>query len=254
MPVAHFAAVAEARLYAIPGSHPAYAAELMLRRKGVAYRRTDLPQWFHRGILRLLRFRGATVPALVLDGRRVQTTGRIARFLDSVRPEPPLLPADPDRRARVEAVEAWADGEFQSVARRLVWAALRRDASTLTTYLEGANLILPRPLILPAAPLVIRILVADFKATDEAARRDLAGLPAQLDRVDGWLAEGVLGGEAPTVADYQVATTLALLRSLDDLKGAVDARPCGALARRLAGDYPGRTPPVFPAAWLAPLG
>ncbi len=48
------------RLYAIPGSHPAYAAELMLRHKGIAYTRTDLPQWLHRGMLRFLRFRRAT--------------------------------------------------------------------------------------------------------------------------------------------------------------------------------------------------
>ncbi len=32
----------EARLYVIPGSHPAMTARLMLERKGIAYKRTDL--------------------------------------------------------------------------------------------------------------------------------------------------------------------------------------------------------------------
>jgi glutathione S-transferase len=234
-----------ARLYAIPGSHPAYAAELMLRRKGIAYERTDLPQWLHRGMLRLLRFRGGTVPALVLDdGGRVQTTRRIARALDGVRPDPPLVPVE--RRAEIEAVEAWADGEFQQLARRMTYWALVRDGSAVDSYLEGANLILPRPLVMPAAPLIIRILARDHDSSDAAIRQDLADLPRMLDRIDGWIADGLLGGEPPNVADFQVATTLALQRSHDARRPAIDARPAGELAQRIAPDYPGRTTVAFP--------
>jgi glutathione S-transferase len=234
-----------ARLYAIPGSHPAYAAELMLRRKGIAYERTDLPQWLHRGMLRLLRFRSGTVPALVLDdGGRVQTTRRIARALDGVRPDPPLVPVE--RRAEIEAVEAWADGEFQQLARRMTYWALVRDGSAVDSYLEGANLILPRSLVMPAAPLIIRILARDHDSSDAAIRQDLADLPRMLDRIDGWIADGLLGGEPPNVADFQVATTLALLRSHDALRPAIDARPAGELAQRIAPDYPGRTTVAFP--------
>jgi glutathione S-transferase len=234
-----------ARLYAIPGSHPAYAAELMLRRKGIEYERTDLPQWLHRGMLRLLRFRGGTVPALVLDdGGRVQTTRRIARALDGVRPDPPLLPVE--RRAEIEAVETWADGEFQQLARRMTYWALVREGSAVDSYLEGANLVLPRPLVMPAAPLIIRILARDHDSSDAAIRQDLVDLPRMLDRIDGWIADGLLGGEPPNVADFQVATTLALLRSHDALRPAIDARPAGELAQRIAPDYPGRTTVAFP--------
>ncbi len=241
-----------ARLYAIPGSHPAYAAELMLRQKAIPYERTDLPQWLHRGMLRLLRFRGATVPALVLeDGRRVQTTRKIARALDAVQPEPPLVPAD--RRAEIEAVEAWADGDFQQLARRMTYWALRRDPGAVSSYLEGSNLVFPRPLVMPAAPLIIRILAHVHDSSDAAIRQDLADLPHMLDRVDGWIAGGVLGGDPPNVADFQVATTLALLRSHDALRPAIDGRPAGDLARRLAPDYAGRTSAAYPAEWLAEL-
>lgn len=232
-------------LYGVPASHPTHAAELMLRRKGMAYERTDLPQWLHRGMLRLLRFRAGTVPALVLeDGRRVQTTRRIARALDAVQPAPPLLPAD--RRTEVEAVEAWADGEFQQLARRMSYWALRREPAALDSYLEGANLVLPRPLVTPAAPLIIRILAHDHDSTDAAIRQDMADLPRMLDRVDGWIADGLLGGEEPSAADFQVATTVALLRTHDALRPAIDARPAGALAQRLAPDFPGRTTIAFP--------
>jgi glutathione S-transferase len=242
--------IAVATLYGIPASHPVYATTLMLAAKGVPYRRIDLPQWFHRALLRALRFPGTTVPALVLDRRRLQTTRTIARALEELRPEPPLLPADSERRARVEEIETWCDGDFQQMGRRLVYWALARDGSALGSYLEGSKLIIPLPLAKPLAPLIVRILRRDHQARDEAVRADLAALPGLLDRIDGWIADGVLGGAPPNVADYQVATSLALLASHDDLRRLIDARPCGELVRRIAPGYPGRMPPVFPREWL----
>ena len=226
-------------LYGIPASHPVYAAELMLERKGVVYRRIDLPQWFHRPLLRLLRFPGTTVPALVLDGHRIQTTKAIARTLG-------LASDDP----RVQEVEDWCDGDFQQLGRRVTYWALVRRGAAIDSYLEGSRLILPRFMVKPLAPAVIRILARDHKSRDEAVRQDLAALPGMLDRIDGWIAEGVLGGSEPNVADYQVATSLALLRSHDDLRPMIDARPAGGLAQRIAPGYPGRMPPAFPPDWL----
>ena len=95
-----------------------------------------------------------------------------------------------------------------------------------------------------------RQLARDHKARDEAVRVDLATLPGLLDRIDGWIAEGVLGSAEPNVADYQVATSLALLASLDDLKPLIAERPSGRLVERVAPGYPGRMPPAFPPDWL----
>jgi glutathione S-transferase len=236
----------KARLYAIPASHPSFAAGLMLDRKGIPYSRVDLPQWFHRFILRALRFPGRTVPALVLDGRRIQTTAAIARALDEVRPEPRLVPDD----AHVKGIERWADEELQQYGRRLVYWALSRHPEAVASYLEGARMPLPRFMVTPLAPLIVRILARDHRATDANVEADLAALPAILDRIDGWIAEAAIGGPEPNVADLQVATSLALLRTHDDLRPRIDARPAGELSRRLAAGYPGRMPPAFPAAWL----
>ena len=239
-------AAVTATLYGIPASHPVYAATLMLERKGIAYKRIDLPQWFHRPLLRLLRVPGTTVPALVLDGRRLQTTKAIARALDEVRLEPRLVPDDP----RVREIETWCDGDFQQMGRRLVYWALANHREAVDSYLEGSHMILPRFMVKPLAPTVIRILARDHKARDEAVRQDLATLPGLLDRIDGWIAEGVLGGAEPNVADYQVATSLALLASHDDLRPLIAARPAGALMERIAPGYPGRMPPAFPPDWM----
>jgi glutathione S-transferase len=226
----------------------------MLDRKRIAYKRVDLPQWFHRPILRALRFPDKTVPALVLDGRRIQGTKPIARELDRLQPDPPLVPTEPARRTEVEAVEAWAEDDLQKLARRLAWWSLRRDGKPVDSYLEGSKLFIPLPLVKPAAPAIIRILARDNGATDAAIRADLAALPGMLDKIDGWIADGVIGGDEPNVADFHVATSLALVMTHDDLRAAIEARPAGQLARRLALNYPGRMPPTFPPDWITITG
>src|SRR4051812_33934056 len=96
-----------ARLYVLPGSHPSTTARLLLERKGIEFKRVDLLAAVHKPLLRVLGFEGATVPALKLDGRRIQGTREIARELERLRPEPPLFPSEPARRALVEEAERW---------------------------------------------------------------------------------------------------------------------------------------------------
>lgn len=240
-------------LYGIPASHPVYAATLMLRAKGVGYRRIDLPQWFHRPLLRALRFPGTTVPALVLDGRRIQTTGAIARELDRIRPEPPLLPADPAERSAVEEAERFGDEDLQPVARRILWWSLRRDRSPLESFSQGARLGVPIGLAVKTAAPIVAASARLNRATDENVRSDLAALPGMLARVDDYIAAGTLGGEGLNAGDLQVATSLRLLMTMDDLRPSIESRPSGELALRTVPDFPGRVPPVLPSAWLEPL-
>src|SRR5205085_6424699 len=119
------------RLYVIPASHPSVAAELMLQRKGIDFKRRDLITSMHIPILKAMGFPGRTVPALKADGRKVQGSRAIARFLDELKPEPPLFPADSAKRDAVEEAERWGDEELQPVPRRIAWVALGRDHSTV---------------------------------------------------------------------------------------------------------------------------
>ncbi len=65
----------------------------MLELKGVEYELAEVLPGTQRMYLRLAGFRGGTVPALKLDGRRVQGSRSIARALEQLRPEPSLFPA-----------------------------------------------------------------------------------------------------------------------------------------------------------------
>ena len=240
----------KATVYALPGSHPVKAALLMLDRKGIEARRRDLPNVVDRPLLRAMGFPGPTVPAVKLDGRKVQTTRALARTLDELVPEPPLFPADPDRRASVEAAERWGDEVLQPVPRRLSWAALKRDRAGLRSFIEGPIMGIPPALaVATAAPLVYGSAKIN-KATDEAVRADLLTLPALIDQVDDLIANGVIGGSEPNAADYQIFTSVRLLMCFDDLRPQIEDRPAGVHALRVVPDYPGRVPPVFPPEWL----
>jgi glutathione S-transferase len=164
-----------------------------------------------------------------------------------------LLPADPDRRAQVEEAERWGDEALQPVARRILWNGMRRDRSPLRSYSEGARLGVPIGLAVRTAAPIVALSARFNEAADDRVREDLAALPEMLERIDGWIADGVLGGDPPNAADLQIATSLRLLMTLDDLRPAIQARPAGQLALRIDPDYPGRMAPVLPAAWLEPL-
>ena len=243
----------DARLYVIPGSHPSRTVIAMLDLKGIPYKRTDLMPVVSKGVLRVAGFGGITVPALKIDGRKLQGSREIARELDRIRPEPPLLPADPEARAAVERAEAWGDETLQPAARRVLWNALRRDRSPLASYSQGARLGVPIGLAVKTGQPLVALSARLNQATDENVRADLAALPGMLQLVDDWIAEGVLGGEQPNAADLQIAASLRLLMTLRDLREPIAARPAGALAMRFVPDYPGDAPPILPAAWLEPL-
>ncbi len=156
---------------------------------------------------------------------------------------PPLLPADPELRARAERAEEWGDEVLQPLVRRILWAAVRRAPATTESYTEGARLPVPRPVARLSAPLVARMAQAANGADDPSVRADLLALPGHLDRIDAWIAEGTLGGEALHAGDLQVASSLRLLaHRRRTSRAAVDDRPAGTLARRVFPRYPGAVP------------
>src|SRR4051812_8749462 len=184
-----------ARLFGVAASHPTLAAKLMLRQKGVEYRRVDLPTVTHRSLLRAMGYPGKTVPAMQMDGAKVQGTTEIARALDALRPSPPLFPADSRLREQVEVANTWGDEALQPVARRVTLNAVARaGGAAVRSYLADAKLGVPVGLVAPMAPAIARPSRRVNGATDEAAMRDLEALPGLIDRVDELIAQGVVGG------------------------------------------------------------
>jgi glutathione S-transferase len=244
----------DVRLFTIPGSHPGVAVQLMLQHKDIPFKRTDLLPVVSWGVLKALRFPQVTVPAMNVDGRRVQGSLEIARELERIEPDPPLFPAESMLRAKVEEAERFGDEELQQGIRRPLLWMFRKNTPALRSYLEGARIGLPHGLGVRMAGPFIALDARSHDATGDNVRRDISQLPGMLQRIDNWIAEGVLGGQQLNAADFQIATSLRLAMSLDDLRPAIEGRPAGELALRVAHNYPGRTPPVLPGDWLEPLG
>ena len=228
------------RLYVVPASHPCVAVESALRIKGLAYKVTELPQGIHF-LHQRVRFGRPTVPALRADGEKVSGSVAIMRHLERLRPDPPLYPAD--RRDAIERAETWGDEVLQGVARRITWWALRKRPDAMASYLRDAKLPVPKPLVAPVGRLVAPVEWRMNGITDEAVQADLAALPGHLQQVVRLIEDGVLGGEQPNAADLQIGSSLALLRTVGDLKPLIDGSPAGTLASRWFADYPGSIPP-----------
>jgi glutathione S-transferase len=189
-----------------------------------------------------------------IDGRKVQGSTEISRELDRVRPDPPFFPSDPELRRRVEEAESWGDTEFQPIPRTIVWWAFKRDRSGMESILStappAARFGLPPSLAAKTTGPIIRLGAKLNDASDEPVRAELARLPAALDKVDRWIEEGILNGAELNAADYQIAPTIRLLMAFEDLRPAIEARPAGALAKRVLPQPPGRIDPIFPKEWL----
>ena len=156
----------DARLYVIPGSHPSYAAALMLEHKGIPFKRRDLMPVVSKGVLRAVGFPGITVPALKIDGDKVQGSRQIARELERLRPEPPLFPADAAQRAKVEEAESFGDEELQQPIRTLLWWGFKQDRSPLKSYSEGAKLGVPIDLAVKTGGPLVALSARFNEATD----------------------------------------------------------------------------------------
>jgi glutathione S-transferase len=119
-------------------------------------------------------------------------------------------------------------------ARRILGAAVVRDPSAFSRSAGDGRLgyllykrALTRRLIVP------RILRGGFAVSPRAERDPLAGLPAMLDRIDAWIADGVLGGAELNAADFMVAPSLALILYRPDVLPLFEGRPSLQLVDRL---------------------
>ena len=224
-------------------SNPSQAVRLMLEHKGMAYRTRDLLPGLHRLQVRAAGFRAATVPAMLVDGRRVQGSLHISRALEEIRPDPPLFP--PDRREAVERAERWGEAVLQPVTGRVFHWALANDPGLREWLARSSGVPAARALARVSGPVARRFAT---DAPDSAVRRDLADLSGMLDHADALIAEGTIGRE-PTAADFQIATTIREVMSFESLAPLAAGRPSAALALRVLPEWPD-CPVRLPAEWL----
>jgi glutathione S-transferase len=237
-------------LYSIPMSHSARAAQLMLEHEGLDHRVRQLPAGLHPVLLRALGFKGSTVPAVSIGGRRVQGTLDISRALDGLGAGPRLFPTDEDRRREVEEIERWGEAVYQPIPRRIFRWGATIDRQLRVHMATESSLPLPR-----AAGRVSWPAAAYFAhaggASETTVRAALAELPSHIEHIDKMIGEGILGSDSLNAADFQVGATSRILMNFPQIRALYEGRPAGEHALRMCPHFGVDVPFELPAAALA---
>jgi glutathione S-transferase len=77
------------------------------------------------------------------------------------------------------------------------------------------------------------LVVLVFRATKRVQRQDREAIRGDLDRLDAWIADGTLNGEQLNAADFQIATSLALMDYVVELRPELQRRPLYSLLDRV---------------------
>jgi glutathione S-transferase len=174
------------------------SARLALEEKGVAYRLEEVDIFAPGGPPAAYRERHpfGRIPAFEYDGFRLYETGAITRYVDEAFAGPPLQPADPKRRARMNQAISILDNYAY---RTLVWD----------------------------------IFVERVRAPKQGRARDEQKIAAALPKAATCLAaletimsdDGHLAGEALTLADLHAAPMVAYFRLAAEGASLLDRHP-----------------------------
>jgi len=96
--------MSDIRVFGIPGSPFLRSVEIALTEKRIDYQLQSVQPGEHKEPEYLARHPFGRIPAFEHDGFAIYETQAIIRYLDDVFPDPPLTPADPKARARMNQV------------------------------------------------------------------------------------------------------------------------------------------------------
>ncbi len=237
----------EIKLHVLPPSHPCMTARAALDLKGLEYEVVTLDMGKHGDQVEELYGEGRrTVPGMLVGGEPVHGSTAILERLDQLVPDNPLYPdgiGDGVREA-----ELWADGHLQDLGRRLPWGALYFRPEAMGTFGGGG------PLDPAGTDFAMKFIRATWKyhgITSVKLAEDLATVPAMVERIEAFAADGLIDGDQPTAADLQIGSTIRVLLTVGDLHPAFEGSAAERIARRYFPDYDGLVPAgAFPAGWL----
>ena len=183
---------------------------------------------------------------LTIGDEEVHGSVTILRRLEELVPENPLYP-EPIADAVREA-ERWGDEVFQETARRMPFAALHFRPGAMGTFAGGGEL---DPAGTDFAMAYVRGAWKRLGMTAVSVTEILAGLPAEIEQIERYAAEGLINGESPTAADLQIAPSARILLNIGDLRPMLEGTAAAGIAQRFFSDYPGDVPAgAFPESWL----
>ena len=234
------------RLLQIPFSHNCIKVRHVLGLKGVAYETVNINPAVRADVKRLS---GQTlVPVLVDRGNVVSGSTPILLYMEARRPDPALLPADPQEQAECMVLMDWADATFMALVRRIAYFQVLAAPGRLGEMFFPGMPPAAQRIAGSGAGMVLRLrfgIDAERNRSDEERARRAARVA--VDRLGG---EDHLVGDRLTLADITLAAMTAPLQYAD--RAIRDDPQVRALldwgARVLGNDFtPLRPPASVPA-------
>lgn len=179
---------------------------MALQAKGLSFREVEVTPGI--GQVSLFRLSGQRqVPVLVDGDDVVSDSSAICRYLEEMRPEPALIPADPKQRAQMQLIEDWADTTLAAAVRSALLQAAADDA-------QLREVLLPDDVPSPVRQLMSGLPGGWLSSFGELlGQEQRASMLCSLRSVaDGLDPNGCLVGHAISLADLAVAAQLSLLR------------------------------------------
>ena len=212
-----------ARLYHVPLSPFCRKVRLSLAEKKIEVELVEERYW-EKDPDFLRRNPAAKVPVVRLDGKMMSESAAICEYLEESRPEPSLMPSDPDGRYEVRRLVTWFDDKFHNeVTSKLLYERVNKKVNG-EGYPDSRNV----------------------KAGARAIKYHLDYMAWLLDH-RRWLA-----GDSMTLADFAAAAHLSSLDYISDVDwnrsatvkdwyAKIKSRP--AFRSILADQIPGFRPP-----------
>jgi glutathione S-transferase len=234
-------------LHALPPSHPCKAVGAALDYKGIEYEWVDLPYGKHNEMIEEMYGEGKTrVPGLTVGDERIHGSTEIFRRIEELAPENPLYPDGIAERVR--EAEVWAAGDLQDFGRRIPWGALyfRPERMGRMNGVEELD-----PAGTDFAMKFVRATWKYHEITCEKIAADLERLPGMVDEIDGMAEQGLIDGEDPTAADFQIGSTIWVLATIGDVLPVLEGSAALRVAERHFGEAPELVPAgAYPASWI----
>jgi glutathione S-transferase len=234
-------------LHAVPFSHPCLAVTAALDRYGLEYETVTLVSGPHADEIEQVYGEGRrTVPAILVGDEPVHGSIPVFERIDELAGDADLYPEAV--AAAVREAERGLAEDLQRTARNLVFGALHFRPEALGTFAGSGNL---DPAGTDFAIKLVRGAWRYIGITAEGLAADLAGLPELIGIADELVDGGVIGGEEPNAADFQIGSSLHLLLQIGDVRPLVEGRPPATLVERWFEPGPADIPAgAFPAGWV----
>ena len=179
---------------------------MTLQAKGLSYREVEVTPGI--GQIPLFWLSGQRQVPVLVDGEQVVAdSSAICRHLETLRPDPALLPVDARLSAQVQLIEDWADTTLAAAARAALLQAAADDSQLRDALLPDD---VPSPVrqVMSGLPGGWLSSLSELLGQEQRSSM-LSSLCAITDGLDP---SGFLVGDDLSLADLAVAAQLSLLR------------------------------------------